>query len=146
MPAKKTIAPRHRLLIVDDDESTRLLIASLLTKGMQVEAQLAGTCEQALRLANNYAYDAILLDLLMPGIGGFGVLREIRAGSANMTTPIMIVSVLDDQATNNRCVAAGADGFLVKPVERRALVYAVKALLAARGKVKRKPRNPGEDG
>jgi DNA-binding response OmpR family regulator len=146
MPAKKTIAPRHRLLIVDDDESTRLLIASLLTKGMQVEAQLAGTCEQALRLANNYAYDAILLDLLMPGIGGFGVLKEIRAGSANMATPIMIVSVLEDQATNDRCVAAGADGFLVKPVERRALVYAVKALLAARGKVKRKLRNPGEDG
>jgi len=137
MPAKKTTPPRHRLLIVDDEESTRLLIAHLLTKGMEFEAQLAGTCEQALRLANNYAYDAILLDLQMPGIGGFGVLHEIRAGSANMTTPIMIVSVLADQETNDRCIAAGADGFLVKPVERRALVYAVKALLAARGK--RKP-------
>jgi len=146
MPAKKTLAPRHRLLIVDDEESTRLLIARLLTKGMKVEAQLAGTCEQALRLANNYAYDAILLDLLMPGIGGFGVLNEIRAGSVNMTTPILVISVLSDQAANDRCIAAGADGFLVKPVERRALVYAVKALLAARGKVKRKLRNPGEDG
>ena len=146
MPAKKAAAPRHRLLIVDDEESTRLLIARLLTTGMDVEAQLAGTCEQALRLANDYAYDAILLDLQMPGIGGFGVLREIRAGTVNMATPIMIVSVLDDQATNDRCIAAGADGYLVKPVERRALVYAVKALLAARGKVKRKPRNPEEDG
>ena len=146
MPAKKTAAPRHRLLIVDDEESTRLLIAHLLTKGMTVEAQLAGTCEQALRLANNYAYDAILLDLQMPGIGGFEVLREIRAGSANMATPIMIVSVLDDQATNDRCMALGADGYLVKPVERRPLVYAVKALLAARGKAKRTQRNPEEDG
>jgi len=137
MPAKKTAAPRHRLLIVDDEESTRLLIARFLTKGMKAEAQLAGTCEQALRLARNYAYDAILLDLQMPGIGGFEVLKEIRAGSANMTTPIMIISVLADLETNDRCIAAGADGFLVKPVERRALVYAVKALLAARGK--RKP-------
>jgi len=134
MPAKKTLAPRHRLLIVDDEESTRLLIARLLTKGMKVEAQLAGTCEQALRLANNYAYDAILLDLLMPGIGGFGVLREIRAGSVNLTTPILVISVLSDQEANDRCIAAGADGFLVKPVEQRALVYAVKTLLAARGK------------
>jgi DNA-binding response OmpR family regulator len=146
MPAKKAAAPRHRLLIVDDEESTRLLIARLLTTGMDVEAQLAGTCEQALRLANDYAYDAILLDLQMPGIGGFGVLREIRAGTVNMATPIMIVSVLDDQATNDRCIAAGADGYLVKPVERRALVYAVKALLAARGKAKRIERNPEGDG
>ena len=134
MPAKKAAAPRHRLLIVDDEESTRLLIARLLTTGMDVEAQLAGTCEQALRLANDYAYDAILLDLQMPGIGGFGVLREIRAGTVNMATPIMIVSVLEDLSTNDRCIAAGADGFLVKPVEQRALIYAVKALLAARGK------------
>jgi len=136
MPASKPAAPRHRLLIVDDEESTRLLIARLLTKSMQVEAQLAGTCEQAQRLAGNYAYDAILLDLLMPGIGGFEVLKEIRAGSANMATPILIVSVLSDQQTKDRCMAAGADAFLVKPVEQRVLVGAVKALLAARGKRK----------
>jgi DNA-binding response OmpR family regulator len=141
MPAKqKSPTPRHRLLIVDDEESTRLLLARLLTQDMKVEAQLAGTCEQALRLAKNFAYDAILLDLQMPGIGGFGVLKEIRAGSANMATPVMIVSVLDDIETNDRCMAAGADGFLVKPVERRALAYAVKALLAGRGKPKPKPK------
>jgi len=134
MTAKKAAAPRHRVLIVDDEESMRLLIARFLVKGMNIEPQLAGTCEQALRLARNYAYDAILLDLQMPGIGGFEVLKAIRAGSANVTTPIMIVSVLEDLATNDRCIAAGADGFLVKPVEQRALVYAVKTLLAARGK------------
>jgi DNA-binding response OmpR family regulator len=146
MAAKKQPAPRHRLLIVDDEESTRLLIARLLTTGMKVEAQLAGTCEQALRLAGNYAYDAILLDLLMPGIGGFEVLKEIRASSANMATPILIISMLSDKEANDRCLAAGADGFLVKPVARRALEFAVKALLASRGKAKRKPINPAEDG
>jgi two-component system OmpR family response regulator len=145
MPAKKTAPLRHRLLIVDDEESVRLLLARLLTKGMKVEAQLAGTCEQALRLARNYAYDAILLDLMMPGIGGFEVLKSIRASSANMATPIMIVSGLEDLHTNDRCLAAGADGFLVKPVERRALLYAVKALLASRGKAKRRPISPEKD-
>jgi DNA-binding response OmpR family regulator len=139
MPAKpRSPTLRHRLLIVDDDESTRLLLARFLTKDMKVEAQLAGTCEQALRFANNYAYDAILLDLQMPGIGGYGVLKQIRARSANMATPVMIVSVLDDMETNDRCIAAGANGYLVKHVERRALAYAVKALLAARGKTKPK--------
>ena len=138
MAGKRAAAPRHRLLIVDDEESTRLLIARLLSAGMKCEAQLAGTCEQALRFAGNYAYDAILLDLLMPGIGGFEVLREIRRASANTATPILVVSVLSDAETRERCKAAGADAYLVKPVERRSLLEAVKALLAARGK----PRKP----
>lgn len=138
MAARKRPAPRHRLLIVDDEESMRLLLARLATRGLKAEVQLAGTCEQALRLARNYAYDAILLDLMMPGIGGFEVLKEIRASSANMTTPILIVSALEDMETNDRCMAAGASGFLVKPVEQKALVIAVKSLLAARGKSKHK--------
>jgi len=134
--AARPAANRHRLLIVDDEESTRLLLARLLTKDLKAQVQLAGTCEQALRLAGNYAYDAILLDLLMPGVGGFEVLKEIRAGSANVSTPVVIVSVLSDQETKDRCFAAGANAYLVKPVERGALATAVKAQLAARGKPK----------
>jgi DNA-binding response OmpR family regulator len=133
-PRPQDAAPRHRVLIVDDEESTRLLIARLLTRGMKLEAQLAGTCEQALRLARNYAYDAILLDLLMPGIGGLELLRSIRRSSANMTTPILVVSMLADEVTVERCRAAGADAHLAKPVEGRRLVAAVKKLLTERGK------------
>jgi DNA-binding response OmpR family regulator len=137
MPAKtKTAAPRHRLLIVDDEESVRLLLARLASRSLKAEVQLAGTCEQALRLARNYAYDAILLDLMMPGIGGYEVLKEIRAASANMATPILVISALEDLDTNDRCLAAGASGFLVKPVEQRALEIAVKSLLAGRGRPK----------
>jgi two-component system copper resistance phosphate regulon response regulator CusR len=134
MPAKKkAAAPRHRLLIVDDEESVRLLLARLASKGLKAEVQLAGTCEQALHLARNYAYDAILLDLMMPGIGGFEVLKEMRAASANMATPILVISAHEDIETNDRCLAAGANGFLVKPVEQRALVIAIESLLAGRG-------------
>jgi len=136
MPAKKTAAPRHRLLVVDDEESTRLLIARFLTKGMKVEAQLAGTCEQALHLANNYAYDAILLDLLMPGIGGYEVLKEIRRASANVATPVIIVSMLAEKVTQDRCMKAGATAYVVKPVQRNSLVATVKAQIAGRGKPK----------
>jgi len=129
---------RHRVLIVDDEESTRLLLARTLSKELKVEAQLAGTCEQALRLAENYAYDAIMLDLLMPGIGGLGVLREIRASSPNTATPVIIVSVVSDKETIQRCMAAGANAFHHKPVRRAELVETLRKLLAAR----RKPKNP----
>ena len=125
---------RHRVLIVDDEEATRLLLARILTKDLKVEVTLAGTCEQALRLAGNFAYDAILLDLSMPGIGGLEVLRAIRAASPNMATPVVIVSMLADELTKQRCLAAGCNDYLEKPVERRALVAAVKAQIAARVK------------
>ena len=131
-------AVRHRVLIVDDEESMRLFLARIVATGLKVEVTLAGTCEQALRLAGNYAYDAILLDLLMPGVGGFEVLKEIRRASPNIATPLIVVSVLSDQATKDRCMKAGANAYVVKPVERNGLVATVKAQIAGRSKP-----NPG---
>ena len=134
--AREETAARHRVLIVDDEEATRLLLARTLSKELKVEAQLAGTCEQALRLAENYAYDAILLDLLMPGIGGLGVLQEVRSSAPNAATPVIIVSVVSDKETVERCMSAGANAYHHKPVRRAELVETVRAQLAAR----RKPR------
>jgi DNA-binding response OmpR family regulator len=133
-PADKTT--RHRVLIVDDEESMRLFLATILTTVLKVEATLAGTCEQALRLVGNYAYDAILLDLLMPGVGGYEVLKEIRRASPNVATPVIIVSVLADKVTQERCMKAGATAYVVKPVERNSLIATVKAQIAGRGKPK----------
>jgi two-component system copper resistance phosphate regulon response regulator CusR len=125
---------RHRVLIIDDEESMRLFLARIVVTGLQAEVTLAGTCEQALHLAGNYAYDAILLDLLMPGIGGYEVLKRLRRASPNVATPLVIVSVLADDATQSRCMKAGATGYLIKPVERNTLVSTVKTQLAGRGK------------
>ena len=138
MSPASTKATRHRVLIVDDEESMRLLLARVLVNGLKAEVTLAGTCEQALRLAENYAYDAILLDLLMPGVGGFEVLKEIRRASPNIATPVIIVSVLSDQATRDRCMRLGANAYVVKPIERNVLVATVKAQIAGRGKPKHK--------
>lgn len=132
-------AGRHRVLIVDDEESMRLLLAHIVSNDLQVDVTLAGTCEQALKLAGNYAYDAILLDLLMPGIGGIKVLDEIRSSSPNTTTPVIIVSVLSDPDTKNRCIAGGATAYVVKPVERKSLVATVKSQIESR----RKPKSSG---
>ncbi len=139
-------AARHRVLIVDDEEATRLLLARYLSKDLKVDVQLAGTCEQALRLAGNYAYDAILLDLMMPGIGGYEVLKELRAASPNMATPVVIVSVLGDRETRERCLAAGANAYIIKPVDRQALVATVKSQIAARGRPTRTDREETKDG
>jgi CheY-like chemotaxis protein len=126
--------PRPRVLIVDDEESTRLLLARLLSTELGVDAQLAGTCEQALRFAANDTYDAILLDLIMPGIGGIEVLKKIRAGSPNARTPVIVVSIVSDPAVMDQCTVAGANAYHAKPVRRAELVAMVKGQLEARAK------------
>ena len=133
MPREQRPA-RHRVLIIDDEESTRLLLARYLSKDLKIEAQLAGTCEQALRFAGDYAYDAILLDLLMPGIGGLEVLREIRSAAPNAATPVLVISVVSDQETIERCLAAGASAYHVKPVRRAEIVASIQGQLASRRK------------
>ena len=132
--AGEEVTTRHRVLIVDDDESMRLLLARVLSDGLKTEVQLAGTCEQALRLAQTYAYDAILLDLLMSGMGGYGVLVEIRRSSPNATTPVIIVSQVYDKDAIDSCLAAGASAFHLKPVKRAELLETVKAQLGPRRK------------
>jgi CheY-like chemotaxis protein len=134
--ANKTV-PRHRILIVDDEEATRLLLARILSSELKVEVQLAGTCEQALRLAEEFAYDAILLDLLMPGIGGLAVLKQIRAHPPNMTTPVVVVTVVSDPKTREQCMSAGASAYLVKPIERATLAATVKAQIEGRKRAAR---------
>jgi CheY-like chemotaxis protein len=128
--------PRGRVLIVDDEEPMRVLLAQFIQQGMDAEVTLAGTCEAALRLVRDRAFDVILLDLMMPGIGGVEVLKHIRADSANRATPVVIVSVLVDapdaaeRMSAQRAKALGANAVLSKPVSRRELIAAVKGTAA----------------
>jgi len=124
------------MLVIDDEESTRLLLARMLSQELNAEVQLAGTCEQALRYASTYVYDAILLDLLMPGIGGFGVLHDIRRNSPNAATPVILVTQVAEKDTLDRCLAAGANAYHLKPIERDELLEIVRDQLAARAKRK----------
>ena len=126
---------RWKILIVDDQEPMRLLLAQFIQQDLGAEVALAGTCEAALRLVQANVYDVILLDLLMPGIGGIELLKRIRADSANRVTPVVIVSVLvdapdaDERMSAQKAKTLGANAVLSKPVDRRELIAAVKAQL-----------------
>jgi len=130
--AREETTTRHRILIVDDEESTRLLFARMLSKDLRAEVQLAGTSVQALRLAESYVYDAILLDLMMPGMDGYELLRRIREATPNGATPVVVVSILSDEKSAQRARELGANAYHVKPVRRAELVATVKNQLAAR--------------
>jgi len=120
---------RRNVLIVDDHEPTRLLIGRIVTQEMGARVMLAGTCEEALHLALNTKYDVILLDLLMPGIGGYEVLRRLRAEGANRATPILVISVMSDHDSIERCRLLGATAFVAKPVDRELVATMLRSLL-----------------
>lgn len=134
----ETSENRCRVLIVDDQEPMRILLAHYVSEDLHAEINLAGTCEEALRLADEKTYDVILLDLLMPGIGGFEVLKYIRAGSANKSTPVIVVSILvtslagEGGMAYDHAVELGADAFVPKPVARSALIATIKEQLRAK--------------
>jgi CheY-like chemotaxis protein len=129
---------RRRILIVDDEEPMRLLLAQYVEADLGAEVALAGTCEAALRLVRDNAYDVILLDMLMPGIGGGEVLKRIRTDSANQATPVVIVSVLAtssdvrERMSAQKALALGANAVVAKPVDRYTLIGAVKAHLGGK--------------
>lgn len=123
---------RRNVLIVDDNEPTRLLIGRIVTQELGARVTLAGTCDEALRLAGEKTYDVILLDLLMPGIGGYEVLRAIRARGANRATPILVISVMSSHESMERCRQLGATAFVAKPVDREAVTMMLRSLLATR--------------
>src|SRR5262245_13899717 len=103
-----------RILIVDDEESIRLLLRRVLESNPELEITLANGGGEALKLAAEHKYDLILLDLLMPGVGGIEVLTKLRGGSANKKTPVIIVSVLADAPTRIACESLGVSGYVVK--------------------------------
>ncbi len=117
---------KRRVLVVDDEETVRQFLGSSLEAHLDVEVQLAATCEQALRFAEAAAYDAILVDLLMPGIGGLAVLYRVRRSGPNAATPVIVISAVKDEESIERCMSAGASAYLVKPVTPAELARTVK--------------------
>jgi diguanylate cyclase (GGDEF)-like protein len=122
--AKKTA----RILVVDDEErNRRLLVAMLEAEGYA--ALEAADGERALELARQSPPDIVLLDIMMPGIDGYEVARQLKASAATQAIPIVMVTALDDRESRLRGLEAGAEEFVTKPVDRNELRIRVRNLL-----------------
>jgi signal transduction histidine kinase/CheY-like chemotaxis protein len=119
-PAPGAVAPT--VLVVDDDRATREMISrGLVKEGFRVV--LAASGEEAIRLAREKRPDAISLDVLMPGMDGWTVLRALKAEPLTASIPVVIVSMLDDRDIG---FALGAADYLTKPFDRERLVSALR--------------------
>jgi len=117
------LAPASPLvLVVDDEKATRELIARGLEKeGFRLLAAASG--DEALRLAREKKPDVISLDVLMPGMDGWTVLRALKADPITAPIPVVMVSMLDDRDIGH---ALGASDYLTKPFDRQKLVTALR--------------------
>ena len=127
----RTVSDRAKqVLIVDDEESMRLLLQRILQSIPGIETTLADSGDGAVSLATQRPFDLILMDLLMPGLGGIEALTSIRRSSVSKATPVIIVSVIADPDTRIVCRSLGVKDYVVKPIQREALLQAVRDALA----------------
>lgn len=118
------------ILVVDDDAGQRLLAgASLLQGGFSVVE--AGDGEQALRVFQHEQPDAVLLDVVMPGLDGFAVCEALRRLPGGRYLPIVMVTGLDDVKSIERAYQVGATDFITKPIQWLVLHHRVRYILRA---------------
>jgi two-component system KDP operon response regulator KdpE len=114
-----------RVLVVDDDEAIQKLVSvNLQIRGYAVA--VAGSGEEALRLFDADNYDLLILDLVLPGLGGLDVCTQIRQQS---DVPIIVLSAREDEDLKVRALDAGADDYVTKPFSHEELLARVRAVM-----------------
>lgn len=115
-----------QILVVDDEPGVRkALDRGLRAEGMEVTVAADGPT--ALRLARTGSFDAILLDIMIPGLSGYRVLQELR--SDGVATPVLLVSAKDGEVDQADGLDLGADGYVVKPFSFVVLLAQLRATL-----------------
>lgn len=122
-----------RILIVEDESTlVTYLKKSLEAEGYTVDAALDG--DIGLELALSGSYDAITLDIMLPGMNGYSVCREIR--KAGISTPVLMLTAKDGEYDEADALDIGADDFLRKPFSLVVLVARIRALVRRGGAVR----------
>ena len=118
--------PAIRILIVDDEPAIRrALRPPLIELGFQVAEASRG--EEALQLLRASAFDVVLLDINMPGIGGIETLRRVRAFAPRL--PILMLTVRDGEEEKVEALELGADDYVTKPFSTRELIARIRTAI-----------------
>jgi len=115
-----------RILLVEDDSSTAKSI-ELMLKSESFVVDSTDLGEDGLEIGKLYDYDLIILDLMLPDIDGYEVLRRLR--SARVTTPVLILSGLAEPDSKVKGLGFGADDYLTKPFDKAELIARIHAIV-----------------
>jgi two-component system KDP operon response regulator KdpE len=116
----------HRILIVDDEASIRRGLRATLA-GLEFDTTEAARGEEAISLVRSSHFDAVLLDMNMPGIGGLETCRRIRQIAPRI--PILVVTVRDSADDTVEALETGADDYITKPFNLRELIARMRSAI-----------------
>jgi CheY-like chemotaxis protein len=121
------------ILFIEDDPMNRRVVKDMLDVAGATMAE-AGLAEEGLARIEYESFDVILMDLRMPGMDGMEAIRKIRArGDAKAELPVIVITADTALDLRERCIEAGADDVLFKPVAMDALFDSIGRVLAIRG-------------
>ncbi len=121
---------RKRVLIVEDTESVQTMIKRwIVNEGY--EADLASDGHEALEHIESSVPDLILLDVMMPGLNGYAVCRELRENARTKNTPIIIITALPTALDSEEGRLSGANEVIVKPLRADDVIRRVRAYLGS---------------
>ncbi len=115
-----------KILVVEDDTSLKNLFCKTLTRN-SYQAFDAENAESALEILDKESIDLIITDIMMPGMNGFEFIRQLR--EAHIELPILIITAKSDITDKQTGFLAGADDYMVKPIDIHEMVLRVNALL-----------------
>jgi two-component system phosphate regulon response regulator OmpR len=122
------------LLVVDDDARLRALLRRYLSdNGFRVT--LAADAADARASLTNFAFDLIVLDVMLPGETGIELTRSLRGGTGQQRVPILLLTAMGEPEERIHGLEQGADDYLAKPFEPRELVLRIRNILERRGAV-----------
>ena len=125
--ASATTSPRMRILIIEDERGlTDVLEYNLKREGY--ETIVAHDGQEGLRKAQTLLPELILLDIMLPGLSGFDVCRELRGGERTREIPIIIISAKAEETDQIVGFSLGADDYVTKPFHVKVLLQRIKAL------------------
>jgi putative two-component system response regulator len=122
--------PQATLLVVDDEPLNVSLLSQLLRPEFRVLGALSGP--SALALLASEQPDLILLDVMMPGMDGYAVLKQLRGAEATAEIPVIFVTALGAEFDEEHGLALGAADYIIKPIKPAVLLARVRAQLALR--------------
>jgi DNA-binding response OmpR family regulator len=125
----ESAAPDNRVLVIDDDAKLLSLLSEYLSR-FRMEVLTASGPREGIRLLESADPDLVVLDLLLPGMDGFEVCKEIRRRG---DTPILMLSARGEAMDRIVGLELGADDYMAKPFEPRELVTRIKAILRRSG-------------
>lgn len=124
------MAHKRRVLVVDDDELTLQILRTILDLE-EFDVTTVQDGEQALRLlAGDTRFDAVVLDVMMPGIDGFEVCRRIRDDPSTAALPVVLLTARDLDEDRARGREVGCDAYFTKPFSPLQLIEELGALVA----------------